>query len=261
MKHLICIAFTSFFMAAGLAATHAQAQRANIFAARMSGGATADSLLFSLDTTPIRCQYGQPYVWDTVHGSIQNVSADTAYLGFKITGGPNKFQWVIRTEIAGSPFIVGSVAPIRIGPHDILPMRIIIGPYPEGPDTESVCFTLLSLPDSIAQEHCIPLYIYPTSSVSLQGESLSKPHEFYPNPFRLSSTLVLTPEQSAQKASIKIYDDAGREMTNRFSIRISSDSVIVERQNVPPGSYIYRLLSKVSSQPSGVIGTGKFIVQ
>jgi hypothetical protein len=210
------------------------------------------SILFSLDTTPVRFQYGHPYVWDTVHGSIQNLTADSTYFSFKRTLPP---QWIITTQIA-----VPRLDNIGIGPHEVLPVLIGIMPYPEHPDTESECFTLISLPDSAVQEHCIPLYLDAPSGVA-EEPFPSNPSGFYPNPFGSSSTLVLTPEQAVKKVTVKIYDAAGREMTSRFNIRISSDSVLIERRNAPSGSYYYRLLSKVSSQPSGIIGAGHFVVQ
>jgi hypothetical protein len=88
MKPFIRIAFAfSFFMAAGLAATHAQT-RANILAAKISGSAKTDSFLFTLDTTPVRYQLGPPPMIKTVRGYIQNLTADSIYLGFKQTSPP-----------------------------------------------------------------------------------------------------------------------------------------------------------------------------
>jgi hypothetical protein len=110
------------------------------------------------------------------------------------------------------------------------------------------------------QEHCIPLYLQAASSVS-QVEPLSASSALFPNPLTSSSFIALTPEQAAKKFEVKIFDSEGRNATNNFNINIFSDSVTIERRNAPSGMYYYRLVDKVSFQPSSIIGAGHFIVQ
>jgi hypothetical protein len=77
---------------------------------------SVDSVLFTLDTTPIIDQFGLPFTHDTVRGSIQNLAADSVSIGFEsIQSAPP--QWVINTNIPGTVVIGGKVYTIRIAPQ------------------------------------------------------------------------------------------------------------------------------------------------
>jgi hypothetical protein len=209
-----------------------------------------NSLLFTLDTTPVHEQLWGSYKLDSVLGYIQNLTADSVYFNFEY---PFVSQWLILPEIPGNP--------VGIGPHETLPVLIQLYPYPERPDTENACFIVTPLHGSAAvQEHCISLYLLASSGVPL-GEPSSNSSAFYPNPLTSSSIIVLTPEQAARKFKVNIFDESGRDVSKNFAIRVLGDSITIERRNAPSGSYYYRLIDEASSQPFSIIETGKFVVQ
>lgn len=130
------------------------------------------------------------------------------------------------------------------------------------PDSIIVAFKLMSGNPNPAQP---PALIIDEISLRTSGgieEIIGSNHfALYPNPSSASIIIPFTPE-GAQKASIKIFDARGRDVTNKFHISFSLKGIFIERGNVSSGLYIYRLLTRESfSQPSSVIQSGKFIIQ
>ncbi len=77
----------------------------------------------------------------------------------------------------------------------------------------------------------------------------------FPNPVSTSATITVHSDviKNNSDLSFFVYDVVGQEVTSQ---RISSESTVFDRQNLPKGVYFYKL------QGSGhVLGSGKLIVQ
>ncbi len=222
---------------------------------------TGSRFLFVLDTSPISHQLGQPIRWDTAYGSIQNLTEDSLFLGASQSYSP---QWTVRGIISGRSIMPGPPTKnvIVLAPYETLPMMILLLPFPDYKDTISICYSILSLDDtSDKQQQCIPLYIWRSTGSVAQKELLSNSSRVYPNPFSLSATISLTQEQFAWQFEVIIYDATGHEVTDRFTISLTSGGIRIERQDIAIGTYYYRLRSKASPQSSSIIGAGKFVLR
>jgi hypothetical protein len=210
-----------------------------------------DSVLFTLDTTPVRYQFGQKFKTDTVRGYMQNLTADSVSIGFEETHAPPNQtpNWVIRTVISGNTIFAGDELTIKIASNVTLPVLIIILLYPEVPaDTETECFTLTSLHDSGEQELCIPLYFYmPAASSVSRNEASSNSLALYPNP--ASSTIQVICQQSI--SSFYLLDLLGRRV---LSSRIAGNDVL-DVSELQPGRY-----EAVVYTESGIV-TASVIIQ
>ena len=204
---------------------------------------------------------GQPITTDTIHCEIKNITRDSVYYLFQVTAIT---KWKIDIKI-GEKEIQGwdKGTLVGIGPFENLPVLVLLTPQTESADTQRLTFTVTPLPlqDSLEiQKRYVWLVVGAKSSISEEKYQPQRTR-VYPNPSATSFTIIYTSELPKQKANIEIFNEDGAEVTDEFKITIFNDSIRIERKNAPSGSYFYRLVNKVSSQPSSVIGVGKFILQ
>lgn len=122
------------------------------------------TLEFSLDSTPVTYQFGQnqgAIPTDTVRGYIKNLTSDSVSFALSKIGAN---QWIIKSIINGKT-IYWIDDTMVIGPSVNLPINIFFVPYPDGIDTENVCFTLTPK-NGEAVESCVPAYIEAQSEVT-----------------------------------------------------------------------------------------------
>lgn len=77
---------------------------------------------------------------------------------------------------------------------------------------------------------------------------------FYPNPFSTSATLELGTGITLDNAVLNIYDVLGKQVKSITGI--SSNTVQIEKGDLPAGVYIYRL-----GDATGMQATGRFIIE
>ena len=77
----------------------------------------------------------------------------------------------------------------------------------------------------------------------------------YPNPFTTSASIVIKSAKPIENATLIIYDLTGNEMRRLDHIR--SNRVSVDRENLPPGIYLFTLYYGEDSS----FGTGKLVAE
>jgi hypothetical protein len=135
---------------------------------------TPFELVLTFDSTFITSDINQTGVVtsDTVRGTIQNTSGSGVSSSFDFTiNMDNARQWIIITKIdtGANGFIqIKNGDVITIAPNQTLPVKVIILPYPDGPDTEHYCLSL-TYGTTILSDKCITLAITNTKSAVSTG--------------------------------------------------------------------------------------------
>jgi hypothetical protein len=170
---------------------------------------THPGLKFTLDTSSIRYRLGQNIMFDTLRGSIQNLAADSLYFVISRT---IPSQWIITASVGQRILQADIPDTLAIGPHVMLPLTVIVAPYPERADTEHLCYSVQLRGEAASvQEHCIPLVILAPDAVA--SEAPSPEITLYPNPAENYISLGGLPSE-ASAMTYRIFSAVGVEVAS-----------------------------------------------
>jgi hypothetical protein len=168
-------------------------------------------LAFTVDSNSLKYDVDN----DThVHGTIENLTADSLHITFKRTQTVSKSHFDFHTEIGASEFLTDTTtALIGFGPHEKKPFLEHVVAYPSITDSGTLCITLYPREGTgTTVERCIFLRPNLPSSVPLVTAMESKPSfSIYPNPIvGSSSAIIRSNDPKNMIGRVAIYDALGR---------------------------------------------------
>jgi hypothetical protein len=168
-------------------------------------------LAFTIDSNSLKYDVG---VDNHIHGTIENLTADSLHITFKRTQTVSKSHFDFHTEIGASEFMKDTTTVlIGFGPHETKPFLEHLVAYPSITDSGTLCIALYpSEGAGTPVEQCIAVKPNLTASVTFTASQVGeRSFSIFPNPIMGSSSAIIrSNDPNNMIERVAIYDALGR---------------------------------------------------